>query len=46
QLNRTSSYKRALVQNQRTTPAAAVGTDGHPSEVDNKVVLSPKLDRR
>ncbi|CAF3275197.1 unnamed protein product [Rotaria socialis] len=45
QLNRTSSYKRALVQNQRTTPTAAVGTDGHPSEVDNKVVLSPKLDR-
>ncbi|CAF3360159.1 unnamed protein product [Rotaria sp. Silwood1] len=43
QLNRTSSYKRALVNNQRSTPSAVI--DGHSSEFDNQVLLSPPLDR-
>ncbi|CAF3502946.1 unnamed protein product [Rotaria sordida] len=43
QLNRTSSYKRALVHNQRSVPSAV--TDGHSSEFDNQVLLSPALDR-
>ncbi|CAF3594973.1 unnamed protein product [Adineta steineri] len=43
QLNRTSSYKRALVNNQRTVPSAVVDT--HSSELDNQVFLPPTLDR-
>ncbi|UJR25952.1 hypothetical protein I4U23_007300 [Adineta vaga] len=43
QLNRTSSYKRALVNNQRTVPSNA--PDNHSSEFDNQVFLPPTLDR-
>ncbi|CAF0775213.1 unnamed protein product [Adineta ricciae] len=43
QLNRTSSYKRALVNNQRSVPSNV--TDSHPLELDSQVLLPPTLDR-
>lgn len=43
QLNRTSSYKRALIHNQRSVPSASA--DNHLSELDNQVFLPTTIDR-